>query len=98
MDIRQYSLVKTTIEIPEALYKRAKIRAVNEGTTLRRLMLDALERSMAEEGDRKEAPFLKRRRLVPEYEAALKADAFSEGSDSTDLISDDRSSREDDLL
>jgi len=90
--------VKTTIEIPEALYKRAKIRAVKQGTSLRRLMLEALEHSMAEEADREQTPFLKRRNLVPAYETALKTDAFSEGSDSTELISDDRSSREDALL
>ena len=90
--------MKTTIEIPDALYKRAKIRAVNQGTTLRRLMLEALERAMAEGPDREQTPFLKRRNLVPEFEAALKTDAFSDGSDSTDVISDDRSSREDALL
>jgi hypothetical protein len=98
MDIRQALLVKTTIEIPEALYKRAKIRAVNQGTTLRRLMLEGLERIMAEEDDRKKTPFLKRRHLLREYEAALKSGAFPDGSDSTDLISDDRSSREGALL
>ncbi|MCP5526905.1 MAG: hypothetical protein H7A47_08880 [Verrucomicrobiales bacterium] len=34
--------MKTTIDIPEPLYKQAKIRAVERGQTLRVLMLSAL--------------------------------------------------------
>lgn len=39
--------MKTTIDIPEALYKRAKIRAVEQRTTLRDVVLGALERDIA---------------------------------------------------
>ena len=34
---------KTTIEIPTALLKRAKIRAVREGSDLRTLVIEGLE-------------------------------------------------------
>lgn len=34
---------KTTIELPTALLKRAKIRAVYEGSDLRRLVIEGLD-------------------------------------------------------
>jgi len=92
--------MKTTIDIPEPLYKKAKIRAVQTGQTLRHLVLVSLNRELgllppdAEEGK----SFWDRRKLLPEYEAALKAGAYSGGTDSTVMICEDRSSREDALL
>ena len=41
-------VVKTTIDIPEALYRKAKIRAARTGSTLRDLVLGALESSLGE--------------------------------------------------
>lgn len=41
--------MKTTIEIPEPLYRRAKIRAVERGESLKDLFLSALQRELAEE-------------------------------------------------
>jgi hypothetical protein len=38
--------MKTTIDIPEPLYRDAKIGAVKRGTSLRRLVLRALEREL----------------------------------------------------
>lgn len=38
--------MKTTVDIPEALYRRAKIRAAEEGTTLRALLLTSLAASL----------------------------------------------------
>ena len=35
--------VKTTIELPEALFRRAKSMAAQEGVTLKRLLTEALE-------------------------------------------------------
>jgi hypothetical protein len=42
--------------------------------------------------------FLARRRLLPAYETALKAGAFSGGTDSTQILSEDRATRENALL
>lgn len=39
-------VVKTTIDIPEALYRKAKIRAAKSGSTLRDLVVGALETSL----------------------------------------------------
>ena len=92
--------MKTTIDIPDALYKRAKIHAVETGRTLKDLMLTSLEKELipisrvAEPGQ----SFMERRKLLPAYEAALKAGAFSGGTDSTVILSEDRSSRENALL
>ncbi|MEI7928456.1 MAG: hypothetical protein WCH40_07900 [Verrucomicrobiales bacterium] len=38
---------------------------------------------------------MERRKLLPAYEAAVKAGAFSGGTDSTPMIPEDRSSRDD---
>lgn len=38
--------MKTTVDIPDALYRRAKIRAAEEGTTLRALLLSSLAVSL----------------------------------------------------
>ena len=35
--------MKTTIDLPDALYRRAKIRAAEGGTTLRALLMASLE-------------------------------------------------------
>ncbi len=92
--------MKTTIDIPEALYKKAKIRAVETGRTLKDLVLTSLEKELdppAKVGEA-EVSYWANRKLRPDYEAALKAGAFSGGTDSTVIISEDRSSREDALL
>ena len=44
--------MKTTVDIPDALYRRAKIRAAEEGTTLRALLLTSLAASL----DRRPSP------------------------------------------
>lgn len=36
-------MVKTTVDLPEALWRRAKIRAMDERTDLRRVIIAALE-------------------------------------------------------
>ena len=41
--IRQYCSMKTTIDLPDALYRKAKIRAAERGTTLRALLAESLE-------------------------------------------------------
>ena len=87
--------MKTTIDIPEPLYKRVKIRAVERGQSLRDLVLTSLERELAEP-DRvaePQASYWANRKLLPEYEAARRAGAFSGGTDSTVLISGDRDAR-----
>lgn len=83
--------MKTTIEIPDPLYRAAKIRAVETGQTLKRLVLTALEREL-HSGTTEEPPgnYWARRTLRPGYKAALKKGAFSGGTDSTEAISEDR--------
>ncbi len=87
--------MKTTIDIPEALYKRAKIRAVERGVSLKQIVLDSLERELDATPAAGEAnvSYWANRRLLPEYEAAMREGAFRPGPpdrDITDLISDDR--------
>ncbi len=91
--------MKTTIDIPEPLYRKAKIRAVETGTTLKQIVLTSLTKELEprDASSTESQSFIERRKLQPGYEAALKAGAFSGGTDSTVIISEDRSSREDAL-
>ena len=90
--------MKTTIEIPETLYKQAKIRAIETGQTLRHLMLISLSRELdsSPSTSNEEKSFLERRRLLPEYKTALKAGLYRPAKnvrDVTELISEDRDAR-----
>ena len=41
--------MKTTIDLPDALYRRAKIRAAERGTSLRALLAESLEAHLLEQ-------------------------------------------------
>ena len=41
--------MKTTIDLPDALYRRAKIRAAESGTTLRAWLTESLEAHLLEQ-------------------------------------------------
>jgi hypothetical protein len=90
--------VKTTIDIPEPLYKRAKIRAIERGQTLKQIVLTSLERelnSSPEEVGETASPWAKRR-LVPEFARLQAAGAFKPrpgDRDITELISEGREDR-----
>jgi hypothetical protein len=94
--------VKTTVDIPDVLYRRAKIRAVESGRTLRQVVLDALAASL--EGSSGVWParvptFGETRDLLPEFEAAMAGGGLFAGPpDSADIVAEDRSSRDDALL
>jgi hypothetical protein len=92
--------VKTTIDIPDALYKKAKIRAIERGETLKDIVITSLIKEL-EPSSTTPSPsqsFMERRKLLPEYAAALQTGAFSGGTDSTQILSEDRTAREDALL
>ncbi len=90
--------MKTTIDIPELLYKKAKIRAIERGQSLKQIVLISLEKEL-EATPEIEAPrpsYWANRKLLPEFEAAQKAGAYRPkpgDRDITDLISDDRDAR-----
>lgn len=91
--------MKTTIDIPDPLYREAKIRAVETGQTLKRLILTALERELRTEvTEEPQGSYWARRKLRPGYKAALDKGAFTGGTDSTDAISEDRKSRDESVL
>jgi hypothetical protein len=87
--------MKTTIELPDELYRRAKIRAVEQGGTLKDLIVTALVHEI--QTPLAPAPAVEsawsRRQLTPEYDRFLKTGAFSGGSESTYLLSDERDAR-----
>jgi hypothetical protein len=92
--------MKTTIDIPDPLYKRAKIRAIQDGITLKQIVLNALERQLnsANIPEASNRPYWSQRQLRPGFAEALKTGAYARGTDSTAIISEDRSSREKALL
>ncbi|TVR55624.1 MAG: antitoxin [Spirochaetaceae bacterium] len=46
--------MKTTIDLPDTLYRRLKIRAAESGVTIRHLVVQGIERELA--GDIEKAP------------------------------------------
>ncbi|MFN0130082.1 MAG: hypothetical protein ACKV19_25745 [Verrucomicrobiales bacterium] len=92
--------MKTTIDIPDALYKRIKIRAVETGRTLKEIVLSSLERELALPASEPAGSrtFGERRRLRPKFHRLMESGTFGGGTDSTTIVSDDRSSREDALF
>jgi hypothetical protein len=91
--------MKTTIDLPEPLYKRAKLRAVERGITLKDMMIEALSDSLGipAAAGKTPAPTVRdRRKLLPEFEAARRKGALRPSAgdrDVTALISDDRDAR-----
>lgn len=41
--------MKTTIDIPDSLYRRAKIRAAERGVTMKTLLIESFERTLSED-------------------------------------------------
>jgi len=90
--------MKTTIEIPDPLYKQAKIRAVERGQTLKALVLTSLKRELGSgtTDEAKPKTFAEKRRLRPGFAQLQREGAFAPkvgDRDITDLISDDRDGR-----
>jgi hypothetical protein len=61
--------VKTTIDIPESLFKRARIHAVERGITLKEVVLASLERELAAPGtaEDRHISYWANRKLLPEF-------------------------------
>jgi len=90
--------MKTTIEIPEILYKKAKFLAIERGQTLKQIVLTSLERELNSPPAtlRAAKPSWANRTLLPGFAAAQDAGVFDPKPgerDITDLISDDRDGR-----
>ncbi|HKK18849.1 MAG TPA: hypothetical protein VJ952_09240 [Opitutales bacterium] len=92
--------MKTTIDIPEPLYRKTKIRAIETGSTLKQIVLTSLtkELGVAAVSPVEGQSFMERRKLRPEFKRLMETDALGGGTDSAEIISEDRSSREDALL
>lgn len=87
---------KTTIELPELLYRRAKVLAAQEGRTFRSLVVDALEAELArsEPGSVSgKHPYWANRNLLPAFERYRREGAYAGGADSAHMLSDDRNER-----
>lgn len=83
--------MKTTIDIPEPLYRKAKIRAVEQGTSLKALVLKALEYELLpKQPSVPEVPYFARRKLNPGFKELMESGALRGGRDSTEIISEDR--------
>lgn len=85
--------MKTTIDIPEPLYKRAKIRAVEQRQTLKQIVLTALQKELEEPCtvDEHATPYFARRKLDPEFKRLSEAGrmTMSPGTKSIDDIVSD---------
>jgi hypothetical protein len=87
--------MKTTIDIPDAIYKKAKIRAIERGQTLKDIVLTSLIKELEPPSSIPATgqSFMERRKLLPEF-VRFEADGSFTPSpadrDITKLIADDR--------
>ena len=84
--------MKTTIDIPEALYKRAKIRAVETGQTLKQIVLTSLEKELSPQTavGEETVSYWATRKLLPGFKEYWESDGLDGGPDSTRIISEGR--------
>ena len=90
--------MKTTIDIPESLYKKVKILAIERGLTLKQFVLTSLEKELTAPTPQTTVPTTPwaNRTLLPEFARLQAAGAFRPRSgdrDITELISEDREDR-----
>ena len=89
--------MKTTMDIPDALFRRAKIAAVERGTSLKSLVMAALEEHLARPVSVPlppgRPPRWAERRLLPGYRSLLESGSLRGGTDSTRAISEEREGR-----
>lgn len=87
--------MKTTLVLPDALVRRAKIRAAETGVTLSALVVQAIEASLMSAGAVQEGPIAKRQSYWAQHKPLLLQSRRKDGtvSDSTKIISDDRDGR-----
>ena len=84
---------------PEALHAKLRLIAAAHRRSLTQETIYLLETAIAAEQNTPAASsgpaisYWATRKLLPEYEAALKAGAFSGGTDSTQIISEERDAR-----
>ena len=92
--------MRTTLDIPDEVYRRAKIRAIEQGRTLKELMLSALERELKASGGvvaETPPPYFARRKVSPELQKLSKSGMLKPkpgSKDITELISEDREERD----
>jgi hypothetical protein len=84
--------MKTTIDIPDDLYKKARIMAIEHGIRLRELMIRALSRELLIQTSThsEKVPYWSAAELLPEYKALAESGQLDSPLDSTESISDDR--------
>ena len=81
--------MKTTIEMPDDLYKKVKILAIERGETLKDFVVLTLTQATTPQRNGQPS-YWKKRKLRTGYRAACKQGAFKRGTDSTTIVSEDR--------
>jgi hypothetical protein len=87
--------MKRTINIPKALYERAKLRMEETGQTLEELVLFSLERALAVVPlvETTTKNYWSNRKMRPEFKRLWESGEFGGGTESTQIISEDRDGR-----
>ena len=81
---------------PEALHAKLRQMAATHRRSVTQETIHLIEVALTVEDKTPPAPtpsYWATRKLLPEFEAALKAGAFSGGTDSTQIISEERDAR-----
>lgn len=86
---------KTTIELPEPLFRQVKMLAAREGKTFRSLVVAVLEAEIHRHtagGNHPDEPYWGDRDYLPEFDRFRRAGAYV-GGDSSDALSEERDQR-----
>ena len=89
--------MKTTVDIPDLLYRRAKILAVEQSTSLKEILLRGLQRELDSGlSEEVKVPYFARRRFLPSFRKLQKSGDLkprARDRDVTELVSEDRIDR-----
>ena len=86
--------MKMTVEIPEKLFREAKIVSAESGTTMRELVIRALTRELRNPSvEEAQVPYFSARTPTKEYRALRNKGVFRGGQDSSIQVESERDER-----
>lgn len=88
------------IDIPDPLYRKAEKHGADTGQSLKQIVVSSLSDLLEPVSIRPAGvgSFIERRKLRPGFRRLMESGALGGGTDSTVIVSEDRSSRENTLL
>lgn len=86
----EFITMQTMVEIPDALFQLAQRRAGQQGVSVHELIVQSLQLELSPPSDPPQKPHRQKRKLRPGFLRMWNNGELSGGTDSTQLISEDR--------